>query len=87
MTKTLDKKGKEVKSMKNTFWLDGWEGESHSGFYIRSDLFKKIKHFEESGFNVVGIVVEPGSYNLQFICEKQTSSEPFKKEVKEWEQK
>ena len=67
---TIDKKGKEVKPMKNTFWLDGWKGKCNSGFFIRSDLFEKIKHFEECGQKVIGIVIEPDSWNLEFICEK-----------------
>jgi len=70
MTKTTDKEGKEVGTMKNTFWLDGWEGECSSGFYIRSDLFKKIADFKEKGYEVVGIKVEPDSWNLEFIVKK-----------------
>ncbi len=70
MTKTIDKKGKEVKPMKNTFWLDGYEGGCHSGFYIRSDLFKKVRQFEKLGYKVVGIQIEPDSWNLHFICKK-----------------
>ena len=69
MTKTTDKEGKEVK-LKNTFWLDGYEGECASGYFIRSDLFKKIEHFEKSGYKVVGIKIEPDSWNLEFIVKK-----------------
>ena len=71
MTQTIDSHGNEVKPIKNTFWLDGWEGECHSGYYIRSDLFKKVEEFKKMGHKVVGIGIEDGSWNLQFICEKK----------------
>lgn len=69
MVKTTDMKGKDVPPMENTFWLDGFEGKVHSGYYIRSDLFKQIKRFEETGHKVIGIKVDPDSWNLEFICE------------------
>lgn len=70
MAKTLDKKGKEVK-FPGMFWLEGFEGGCHSGFYIRSDLFKQVERFEKMGHKVVGIRIEPGSWNLEFVCEKK----------------
>lgn len=70
MVKTINKKtGKKVDSMKNTYWLDGWEGDCQSGFYIRSDLFKDIARFEKTGHKVVGITIEPDTWNMEFICE------------------
>ena len=71
MTTTKDKEGNDVGTLNNTFWLDGYEGECNSGFFIRSDLFKKVAHFEELGHKVVGIKIEPDSWNLEFICEKE----------------
>ncbi len=55
--------------MKETiYWDDDYSGKLQGGFYIRCDLFKKIKHFEDKGYKVIGI--RPGDdWNLEFICE------------------
>ena len=75
MVKTFDKEGVEAKPMKDTFWLDGYEGKCSSGFYVRSDLFKKIAEFKELGCKVVGIKIEPDSWNLEFFCKKSEEVE------------
>jgi len=77
MAETTTPEGEPVGVMKNTFWLDGYEGKCNSGFYIRNNLFEKIADFEKMGYKVVGIKVEPGSWNLEFICKK-----PEKKDEK-----
>lgn len=70
MVKTINKEtGQEVKPMKHTYWLDGWEGKCHSGYYVRSDLFKKIADFKKMGHKVVAIAIEPDTWNMEFICE------------------
>ena len=70
MVKTTDKDGNDVGVLKDTFWLDGYEGDCSSGHYVRSNLFEKIANFNEMGYKVVGIKVVPGSWNLEFICKK-----------------
>lgn len=80
MIKTTTPTGESVKPMDNTFWLDGWEGKCHSGFYVRSDLFKKLEEFEKMGYKVVGIKIEPNSWNMEFICEVQ-EEKSIEKEV------
>lgn len=60
------------------YWLDKYEGKCKSGFYIRCNLFEKIKHFEKTGYKVVGIKCTDG-WNLEFVCEepkKISQSEP-----------
>lgn len=54
---------------KRIYWNDEFKGECHGGFFIRSNLFELIKHFEEKGYKVIGIQVDD-SWNLEFICEK-----------------
>jgi len=71
MTTTKDTEGNEVKPMENMFWLDGYEGKCNSGYYVRSNLFEKIAELEKTGHKVVGIKIEPGSWNLEFFCKKE----------------
>jgi hypothetical protein len=59
---------------KRIYWQD-MKGKFQGGYFVRSDLFKSIKMFEEKGYKVVGISVDD-SWNIEFICE-----EP--KEIKE----
>ena len=82
MTKTTDKAGKEIKPMENMFWLDGYKGECSSGYFIRNNLFKMIAEFKEKGFEVVGIKVQPDSYNLEFFCKEPNKKSKEDKEVK-----
>ena len=44
VTKTGE--GKDMKSIKDTFWLDGWDGKCHSGFYYRNNIGQSIEEFE-----------------------------------------
>jgi len=57
------------KIKERTYWNEEYTGKCHGGFFIRSNLFELIKHFEEKGYNVVGIKVKD-SWNLEFICEE-----------------
>jgi len=50
------------------YWDEGYVGECKGGFFIRSNLFELIKHFEEKGYKVAGIKVTD-SWNLEFVCE------------------
>ena len=52
---------------KRTYWNEEFKGECKSGYYMRCNLFEKIKHFEEMGYKVVGITVDD-SWNIEFIC-------------------
>ncbi len=52
------------------FWLDKWEGESHSGYYCRiPSLLDFFKMCEEKGLKIVGIK-KPKDYNVEFILEE-----------------
>ena len=51
------------------YWLDKYEGECHSGYFVRCNLFEKIKHFEKMGYKVVGIKLTDG-WNIEFICKE-----------------
>ena len=72
MVKTTTREEKDVPPIKNTFWLDGWEGKCKSGIYFRSDISKKVEEFENKfkGYKIVGITLCPGSFNIEFICEE-----------------
>ena len=50
------------------YWLDNEGRKFQGGFFIRCDLFKCIKMFEEKGYRVIGIKVTD-SWNLEFICD------------------
>ena len=52
-----------------TYWNEEFKGKCKSGFFIRCNLFEKIKHLEEMGYKVVGMTVDDG-WNLEFICEE-----------------
>ena len=55
---------------KRTYWNEEFKGTAKGGFFIRSDLFKLVKKFEEEwNHKVIGIVVDD-SWNLEFICEE-----------------
>ncbi len=51
------------------YWLDNENGKFQGGFFVRCNLHKSIKQFEEKGYRVIGIKVTD-SWNLEFICEK-----------------
>lgn len=74
MAKTTDMKGKEVKS-NDIFWLEGFEGKCQSGYYFRSDLFKQFAKLEEMGHRVIGIKVEPNSWNIEFILSAEENKQ------------
>ena len=57
------------KMEKRIYWNEEFKGKCHGGYYIRSNLFKLIKQFEEKGYKVIGIQVDD-SWNLEFICEE-----------------
>ncbi len=64
--------GKDIKPLKDTFWLDGWDGKCHSGFYFRNDIGKKIEAFEkECKRKVVGITLDRKGWNVEFILEDE----------------
>ncbi len=37
------KKENDMEPIKDTFWLDGWEGKCKSGYFFRADIGLKIK--------------------------------------------
>jgi len=69
-TKTGD--GKDMKPIKDTFFLDGWEGKCKSGFYYRNNIGQSIEDFEKK-FNrkVVGITLDREGWNVEFILEEK----------------
>lgn len=62
-----------------TYWKDNENGKFQGGFFIRSDLHKNIKHFEDKGYRVIGIKVDD-SWNLEFICEVPKQNDASKQE-------
>ena len=60
--------------IKRIYWNEGFKGDCHGGYFIRCDLFEKIKFFEEKGYKVIGIQVDD-SWNLEFICEEPKNEE------------
>lgn len=65
----MPKKADMIKEFKErTYWNEEYKGKCQGGFFIRSNLFELIKHFEEKGYKVIGIKVTD-SFNLEFICE------------------
>jgi hypothetical protein len=56
--------------LKDTFWLDGWEGECQTGFYYRNNIGQAIEDFEKkSNRKVVGITLDREGWNAEFILE------------------
>jgi len=51
-----------------TFWLDGFEGSTVGGYFIRNPLKEFFKTLEDKGLKPVGIVVDD-SYNMEIIVE------------------
>jgi len=62
---------------KRTYWNEEFKGQCKSGYYMRCNLFEKIKHFEEMGYQVVGITVDDG-WNIEFICEEPKEKRSLK---------
>lgn len=63
----IKRRGRKMED--RTYWNEKFTGECKSGFFMRCNLFEKIKHFEEMGYKVVGITVKD-SWNIEFICEE-----------------
>ena len=72
-TKTGD--GKDMKPIKDTFFLDGWEGKCKSGYFFRNDIGLKIEQFEKE-FNkkIVGLTIDRDGWQIEFILEDQDDS-------------
>ena len=51
------------------YWQDNKDGEFKDGYYVRCDIHKSIKMFEEKGFEVIGIKIDD-SWNIEFICKE-----------------
>jgi len=69
-TKTGD--GKDMKPIKDTFFLDGWRVNVRVGFYYRNNIGQSIEDFEKK-FNrkVVGITLDREGWNVEFILEEK----------------
>jgi hypothetical protein len=57
--------------MKQTFWLDKWEGKAKDGFFVRNPLKEFMEKCDKAGLKVVGIKYD-GTYNLELIMETKT---------------
>jgi len=68
---TTDIEGNK-KTLKDTFWLDGWDGKCQSGFYYRNNIGQSIEEFEKK-FNrkVVGIILDRAGWNVEFILQEE----------------
>jgi len=67
------KKENDMEPIKDTFWLDGWEGKCKSGYFFRADIGLKINNFEkEFGKKIVGFTIDREGWQIDFIveCEK-----------------
>ena len=73
---TIDCRSMTKTKLKDTFWLDGFEGKCMSGYYFRNDVGKKIEAFEkECGRKVVGITLDREGWNIEFILERKEGEE------------
>jgi len=50
------------------FWLDDFNGNAKSGFFVRNSLIDFFKTCEEQGLKVVGIK-KPKDMNLEIVLE------------------
>jgi len=69
--KTINKEGNSTK-LKDTFWLDGWNGNCSSGFYYRNNIGQSIEEFEKKfKRKVVGITLDREGWNVEFILQEE----------------
>lgn len=50
------------------FWLDGFDGNAKSGYFVRNPLFEFFQKCEKQRLKIVGIK-KPTDWNLELIIE------------------